>query len=159
MGYIKQRIHYFIAFAIALVSVITMLVALGLNELSIIGDNIAKCGALKGASVSYSDCAKLSDDCKKTQVAGILWILCACLGMICCFISPALLRVKKSLSFIPYIFAAIFYFSSILVWVVNNPICYAKELNPSIGKSLVLAIMAFFLVCISLIIAAYPKFK
>merc|ERR1712204_104193 len=117
------------------------------------------CGAFKGANVSYSGCSELSDDCNKTRIAGILWIVCACLGMLCCPIAPYLLSVKKSLSFIPYIFAAIFYCLSIIVWTSNNPICYSKQLNPSIGISIVLTICAFFLACIALVIAAYPKFK
>ena len=155
--YIKQRINYFIAFAIAFISVLIMLVAMFFNELTTFGDDTIKCGAFKGAGVSYSDCSL--DGCKKTSIAGILWIVFACLGIICCFISPALLRVKKSLSFIPYIFAAIFYLSSIIVWVADNPICFAKNPKPSIGVSLILAIVAFFLVLIALIIAAYPKYK
>merc|ERR1712228_41053 len=126
---------------------------------STFGDDTIKCGAFKGAGVSYSDCSNTLKACKQTATSGTLWIIFACLGIISCFISPALLRVKKSLSFIPYIFSAIFYLLSIIVWVANNPLCFAKDLNPSIGTSLILAIISFFLVCISLIIAAYPKYK
>ena len=161
--YIKKRKYYFIAFAIALVSVLIMVVGLILDELSYYGDSTeVKCGAIKinGGPLegSYSDCSDLSDGCKKAETAGILWIVFNVIAIICCFIPIGLLGVKKSLSFIPYIFSVIFYLLAVIMWVADNPICYATNLEPSIGASLILAIIASFFALIALIVAAYPKF-
>ena len=154
--YVKKRKFYFIAFAIALISVIIMVVALILDELSSLGD--VSCGALEGSlGVPYADCAELSEDCEKAQIAGIMWIVFACLGIICCFIAPALLGVKKSLSFIPYIGSVLFYILAVIIWNADNPACVndATEL----GISCILAIIAAVFALIALILAAYPKCK
>ena len=71
--YIKKRKFYFFAFAIAFVSVILMIIAFILDELSGITD-ISYCGALAFGALTYADCTDL-DTCSKAQMAGFFWII------------------------------------------------------------------------------------
>ena len=153
--YVKQRKLYFIAFAIALISVILMVVAIILDELSGITDGIY-CGFLDVEGAKYADCVDI-ESCSKAQTAGIMWIAFGLLGIICCFIAPALLGVKKSLSFIPYIFSVIFYILAVVLWIADNPLCYGDP-EPTIGVSLILAMIAAVFALVALIVAMWPKF-
>ena len=153
--YVKKRKFYFIAFAFALISVILMVVAIILDELSGLTD-ATMCGFLGSDIGTYADCADI-DLCAKAQLAGIMWITWSLLGIIMCFIAPALLGVKKSLSFIPYIFAVIFYILAIIMWISDNPACWGDQ--GVLGLSLILAIVAIFFALIALIFGAYPKCK
>lgn len=151
--YVKKRKFYFIAFAFALISVILMVVAIILDELSGVSD-AAFCGFLALGPLTYADCVD-TDGCASAQLAGIMWITWSILGCIMCFIAPALLGVKKSLSFIPYIFAVIFYILAIVLWISDNPLCWGDQ--GALGISLILAMVAVFFALIALIFGAYPK--
>ena len=155
--YVAKRKHYFIAYLLGLISVILMLVALIVDQLSVYGDSV-KCGAFAyNGGVKYSSCSSTLDTCKKTETAGILWIVCSCIGMLCCFIAPALLRVKGSMSFVPFIFTVIFYMMAIVVWIADNPLCFEKNLDPKIGNSLILTLCALIFAVGALATGAYPK--
>ena len=84
--YIKKRKFYFIAFAIAFVSVIVMAVALILDELSGLTD-ASYCGCLALAGFAYADCADL-ETCSKAQLAGVFWIIFGGVAVILCFLGP-----------------------------------------------------------------------
>ena len=154
--YVKKRKFYFIAFAFALISVILMVVAIILDELTGLTD-AAYCGFLESSvGIKWADCAD-TEPCAQAQLSGIFWITWSLLGIICCFVAPALLGVKKSLSFIPYIFTVIFYILAIVMWMTENPLCWGDD--GAIGLSIILAIVAIPFALIALIIAAYPKCK
>ena len=53
----------------------------------------------------------------------------------------------------------LFYFLSVVLWVAMSPLCYASDLNPSVGVSLILAMVAMLLAVVALVVAAYPKFS
>eukprot|EP01084_Bolivina_argentea_P110910 197982_1 len=153
--YVKKRKAYFIGFGIALISVILMAIAFFVDELSGLTD-VIYCGALDLGALTYADCST-QDLCAKAQMAGIFWLGFGGLGMLMCFVAPALLGVKKSLSFIPYIFTIIFYILAIVMWTSDNPMCWGD--NAVMGTSLYLAIVAICFAVIALIISALPFCK
>eukprot|EP00483_Globobulimina_turgida_P004661 UN04670 len=70
--YVKKRKFYFIAFAIALISVILMVVAFILDELTGLTD-VTFCGALAIGGANYADCSDL-DPCAQAQLSRVFWI-------------------------------------------------------------------------------------
>eukprot|EP00484_Ammonia_sp_Unknown_P024901 CAMPEP_0197038018 /NCGR_PEP_ID=MMETSP1384-20130603/15076_1 /TAXON_ID=29189 /ORGANISM="Ammonia sp." /LENGTH=86 /DNA_ID=CAMNT_0042468409 /DNA_START=25 /DNA_END=282 /DNA_ORIENTATION=+ len=75
--YIKERKMYFIAFGIALISVILVVVALIVDELTFYEESLTgskvTCGCTEGVGAKYSDCSDYLDACKQAETAGILW--------------------------------------------------------------------------------------
>ena len=152
--FVKKRKFYFMAYAVALLAAIVMAVALILDELSGLTD-AAYCGCLESAGLAYADCPL--DACAEAETAGILWIACGALGIVLCLAAIAMLRLKKTLSFAPYAAAALCWLLAVVLWLADNPLCWAED--GSLGISLILAMVAVVVALIALAIAVYARKK
>ena len=136
-----------------MLSVILILVAIILDEISGLSD-AAFCGFLDVQSLEYTHCSD-TEPCSKAALAGTLWITFNALGILMCFIFPAMIVAKKSLSWIPLLFAVIFYTLATIMWFVDNPLCWMD--GGAIGTSVFLTVSGIFLSFIACVLAAYPS--
>ena len=131
-----------------LLSAILMICALIINEISGLehhSGDVFWCGY---GHVDSTVKTKFNDDslcpseaCTQANDAGVMWLVFGSIGVFMSFGTLLVLKVKKSLSCIPLLLAAVLYSLAIAFWLMDNELCW-NDTSGEIGVSIWLAMVA-----------------